>query len=278
MVEALTLDSTDPVTALSTTCAQDGDNTVIVSGSIGGSIHVRDIRFLDGVSDKVAKCDTFAISTLLVGRNYEIIAGDAKGNVNLWDMRSMRNLPIVSFNSNIDSLIPTAGVTEKLMIPIKMPRTADITEDMWDMAMGKRRKSIKQKVIPRPSMSEQIEKVPHSRAHAGRVLAAGFIQASSVATVGEDKTLKVFCTITGRLLHITKMRDKPTCAGFDSGILCFGTRGGFETTKFRDGSWSSPVKNSETHVGSVTAVDFVGEWGICTGGSDRHVFVNRIES
>jgi WD40 repeat protein len=275
--EVLVIDSTDPVSALGVTSCQDDVNTVIVSGTTGGSVYVRDIRFLDGLTDKAAKADPYAITSLLLGRNYDIVTGDANGNVNVWDMRSMRNLPILTFNSHSECSMALAGTMEQLPPVSATKRRVEISEDIWEVAMGKRKSMrTEEKSFHKPMKPDNPTLV--AKAHSGRVLACGFVQSCSVATVSEDKSIRVFCMVTGRLLHSTKMKEKPTCAVLDEGILCFGTRSGFEITKFIDGQWAPPLKNDGAHVGSVTAVDFVGEWGLCTGGTDRHLFIHKINS
>jgi len=277
--EVLTLDSTDPVTSLGVCQTLEGENTMLVSGTAGGSVHVRDLRSMQGVGDKTANACKHSITSLLVvGGNHEIIAGDSNGCVNIWDMRNMRNLPKVSFNSHSDAAIPVVGSLERLPEVTVRKNSAIISDDVWDVAMGKSKtlKPLKRK-LDVPAV-EPITSVTFNKAHDNKVLACGFGRPTTMVCVSTDKSIRLFCTITGRMLRCTKLREKPTCAAFNNGLLSIGTRSGFEVSRFEEGHWSPPLKNHSSHVGTVTAISYLGEWGICTGGKDKHVFIHRLEN
>jgi WD40 repeat protein len=271
----LNITSRDSVTAL----AVISSSTIIVTGSAGGYVNVRDIRFNSGELDKGMHSRTSSISALAVCANdFEITAADADGHIDVWDMRSTTNIPLLSLNGH--ETVTTAGRLN--VIPPIGPKTSTksvISEDIWDVAMGKKRKQ--------PSLSKDYLNYSDSirpplsslqaPAHKAKVLALGRIDSGIIGSVSVDKSAKAFCRLTGNLLGVYKLKEKPMCASFRAGVICIGKREGFGVVDSIVSPVISSIDNSSTHVGSVHATAFVGDWGICTGGADHHIFVHRIE-
>jgi len=277
--EVLNILSREPVTAL-TVPAYPG-NTVIISGSSGGSVHVRDLRFNSGESDKGMKARSSPITYLCTSSNqYQVIAGDHEGNIDIWDTRSASNIPLSSLNGNSSHSRP--GIIAELPQPRpKSTKKPDISEDIWDIAMGKKRKSSQHSdgaVSLRIPPVFQEDKPQRTKAHHDKVVALGVVDSGIIASVSADKTAKLFCKLSGNLLGEHKLKDKPLSAEFHAGMLCVGKRQGFELVESITSSVLSSYSNTSTHVGHVHAVAFAGDWGVCTGGMDHHVFIHRIET
>ena len=277
--QALNITSREPVTAL--TVPTSPGSTIIISGTSGGSVHVRDIRFHSGETDKGMKARSSAITSLCTGFNeYEVIAGDKDGNIEIWDSRSASNMPLLSLNG-MDQSIRSGCIPELYPQRPKPAKQHSISEDMWDLAMGRKRKSNKQDITEpwiSTSANPPIVIGVREKAHDDKVVALGIVDSGVLATVSEDKSAKVFCKLTGNLLGVYQLRDKPISAAFHGGMLCIGKRQGFELVESITSSVSSNYTNTSTHIGHVNAVAFAGDWGVCTGGMDRHVFIHRIET
>ena len=277
--QVLAISSREPVTAMTVpTCP---GSTIIISGTSGGSVLVRDFRFHSGDSDKGMKVRSSAVASLCTGSNdYEVIAGDHEGNVDVWDSRSASNKPLMSLDGT-DRPHKVGHLTE-LPQPRRRPtKQTTISEDVWDFAMGKKRKSSNPDVSENPIIQpteNRIVQFSSAKAHNERVVAVGVVDSGIIATVSTDKSAKVFCKLTGNMLGSYMLTDKPIAAAFHAGMLCIGKRQGFDIVESITSSVSSTYTNSSTHIGHVNAVAFAGDWGICTGGVDRHVFIHRIEA
>ena len=271
----LSITSREPVTAL--TVPRSHGSTLVISGSSGGSVHIRDIRFQSGDTDKGIKARQTSISSLsTTSCPFELISADIGGNIDIWDLRSSTNIPLISLNGSYSGL-QTGKVSD---FPIASKKRNTIPEELWDVAMGRKRKP-DSKTFPDAIISSDVPRQNFekaSSAHSARVIAVAEIDAGVIGSVSVDKSVKMFCKTAGSALGTFSLSNKPLCASFKSGSLCIGARGGFEIVQFIGFKSRSGIRNNDSHVGSVSAVDHAGDWGVCTGGTDRHVFLHRIES
>jgi WD40 repeat protein len=276
VLNVLNINSRDSVTALSVM----NSSTIIASGSAGGYVNVRDIRFNSGELDKGMKARSSEISALALSANdFEVTAADSEGNIDVWDIRSTTNIPLLSLDGH-ETAAKAGKITEIPPVGPKSSTKTFVSEEIWDVAMGKKRKESgfteHQKSISFPQHASKGRSM--EPAHKGKVLALGRIDSGIIGSVSIDKSAKLFCRLTGTLLGVCKFKEKPICAALHGGVMCIGKREGFEVVNpIRSQLSSAGVNNTSTHVGPVSAATFVGDWGICTGGTDRHIFVHRIE-
>lgn len=283
VVELVGIDTREEITALVST----GNSGVLLTGSKGGAIRLRDLRIRDGEGVKTLNAGKTAITCLAADNSSTSLAsGDSTGCVEVRDLRSLRKAPMLTLNGS-DSACESqqARLVENLSPLIREEKKAEITEEMWGVAMGHvptdRKRKTKRTAVSQERFPVGQEKgsAISKEAHSGSILSIFFETPSSILTVGiHDKCIKRFCGITGNLLIRTvELRDAPLCCTLMGDILQVGDRWGIEIFEKRSKSKSFSKLNDELpnpHAGSVTAMCQSGEWGMCTGGNDSHVFLH----
>ena len=199
-----------------------GDSAVLTTGSTSGSLQVRDLRSPGGEGDKSIQAHSSTICSLCFDGAFGILSGDTSGRIELRDIRSMRTAPMLCFNgSRKITQQRTIQAVESNMEVRKKPHI-HINEEIWEIAMGRKRKAEPMSIESTANQAAvfRIEE----KAHAGRILSMGFVGPNRLCSLAQDKTLKEFCAISGELLEIYKMRDKPLASCAFDGNFVIGTR------------------------------------------------------
>lgn len=273
MVEVTAVESRDGITSMIAPNGM-GESGVVVTGSKGGSIHVRDLRFSRGEADKAVVSGCHSVTFLAVKNSTNIlVSGDSQGSIEMRDLRSLRVSPILKFNKHAKEPVETW----EFLSEIKNRKRERISEDLWDIAMGRagpvdvKRKGEKNIIVENKPASE-------ASAHKGNVSGIFFDDPGSILTVGEgDNCVKRFCIVSGNLVSRVALRDPPLSSCLVNNFLLIGDRNGLQIfdrngLRRRDGNGIS-----NPHSGSITCMSASGELGFCTGGKDMHVFLHSIE-
>jgi hypothetical protein len=283
-VEVISLVFPEGVTSLATT---SGSSALIVVGLMGGNLSVRDLRSSSGASDVSVKAspDRAALKQIEFCDEYKIITGDTRGRIGVRDIRFLKQDPLLTLlgSSTCSCLIPHIQRKAKFS-PVQTVPTPPIDESVWEIAMGKvaaPKKSRSNNAASGPKPARPIEDVATKRmgAHESEILAIGMIRSNVIVSLAADSSLKLFCLVTGKQLHAEVTPEKPTVASFANSQLLFGTREGFSIYGIepRGNRVNRILNNNTTHVGGVVSTCHVGDWAICTGGSDRHIFIHRLD-
>jgi WD40 repeat protein len=278
MPEVMALASRDSITALEVV-RTFAEGSVIVTGSQGGTLHVHDLRSRDGKGDKTAAMHSEGITGIALDDAFLMVSADAAGRAEIRDVRSMRATPIVALERFSD-MSKSGQLTERVGFSVAKKHVDPvITEDMWDLALGKT--SGKRRTPPEAAeknkMPTPVQPPADVRAHMKRIELVQFVSPGVILTVGNDCNISKFCSSTGQLVSSYKIQTTPISASFFNQSLFIGNREGITIVNglLHDSVSEEHIENP--HAGSVTAVSSCASWGICTGGSDQHVFVHSIQ-
>lgn len=290
--EVLSLMSTEAVTTLCTISA-----SAIVWGTMGGTLSIRDLRSPQGSSDtSVGPGSTpAAIKAIQPISEHRLVSGDTHGRVEVRDLRFLKSRPLVSLSaqssvpvstlSGQGSLNPVSAIIRtKTNGALSRSTPSVIPESVWDIAMGKTGTSShetkKQKKIAPLPISKDIPYIPTvpANAHNSALLCLGELRSNVILSLANDKTLKLFCVLTGRELHAATLPDRALTATFSNSKLLIGSRDHFTLfdCTYKPHVVQAVLRNSTTHIGGIVSSCFVGDWAICTGGSDKHIFVHKL--
>lgn len=255
-----------------------GDGSVFLVGSRAGSLRLLDLRTRSGEGDKSIKVSTFAINTIGMGDSHLIVSGDDSGSVEVRDLRSLRTSALVSMNgSSIVTEQAVALSTKSISRQERVPVCPRVTEDMWAIAMGKaphkRKLNTSPPDVPKDTSRTLFPTTPVQQAHNEPVILVQFIQPNKVLTVSKDRTVKQFSVHSGNIHDQTNLKEKPSAAAYFHRTLFLGDRGGVTSLHDKSGSFVRGERLENPHVGPVTALSSCAEWGLCTGGTDQHVFL-----
>ena len=272
--EVLVLESREGVSALEVP-RSIGSGAILLAGSTSGSLHLRDLRTTHGEGDKTAKSENAAaITSITMDDGYILVSGDAKGNIEMRDLRSMRSVPILKLNGAAQCMESKQVGGIPTLPPVAKKSRADDYDDIWSVAMGTKRKTqdAKLEVVEPPRSSPNV----FASAHKSAVMTLSFSSPRTIVSVSQDKSIRSFCSITGSLLGSTNLQEKPLTSCWVNGRLFTGARDGVRAYSHMEGVFHQVSTVSNPHIGSVTAACSTGEWGICTGGSDKHIFIHSL--
>lgn len=273
--DVMALESRDGITALEVAPAI-GERAVLVTGTVAGTIQIRDLRSKRGEGDKSVTSHKGSVTCIAFDSGYSVVTGDAKGAIEVRDLRSLRHMPVITLNGSW-SEFESRVIHAVRKFPTVTGKTArvDITEDMWAAAIGKKRKANQTPDVIVESATKPTQQEP---AHSSKVISIGYRGPHRYTSVGQDKTIKSFCAVSGQLLRVDNTREKPLASCFSNDLLVLTARNGLTFFKDSASRLTSLSEGINTHVGSVTAVCPTGSWGICSGGTDKHIFINSFSS
>ena len=224
---------------------------LFIAGMKSGVIQIFDIRTAsDGF--KSSNPSLGSITAISEGSNGGFIFGTSIGEIGSYDIRCMRRDPIIRFTCKSP---PVVNTKESFSVP-------DIATDIWEIAMGNKKKAKKSKV----------EHVVHSYngpAHKAGVLALGYQTPLLVTSLGLDSLIQTFDCVTGSLLKTHKLRYTPVSGSFSN---TFGFIIGSRPTLEFFGPHAVNLPDFSPHRNAVTAVCAVGHTGIASGGSDGELY------
>jgi hypothetical protein len=254
-----------------------GEGAVIVSGSTSGALHVRDMRTQRGEGDKSLKAHNSAVSSLCFDNAYGVLSADTSGNIEQRDVRSMRTIPMLRLNGSKKVAEGRTIGNVQSISDVKKRANMPVSEDIWDVAMGRKRKV---ELFPEIGVSTKATKAPplrfEERAHSTKVLTMSFVEPCRIGSLGQDKALKVFCGVTGDLLQIYRMEEKPLAGCFSNGKFLVATRSRVQVMEYSGSAYTEGSLIVNPHAGGITALCPAGAWGFCSGGTDKHVFISSI--
>lgn len=256
-----------------------GDGSVFLVGSQAGSLRLLDLRSRSGEGDKSVKIASFPLTSIGMSDGPMIVTGDASGRVETRDLRSLRIMPLVSMNGSLAEVekARVSSSTAFSQVERRVPVRSTITEDMWDIAMGKapqkRKRAMDPPDVPKPTPTTLIPSTPVQQAHSEAVIFTHFIHPTKILTVGKDKHVKQFSSQSGQLHDAVKLKEKPSTASYFHKTLFLGERGGVLALHNENGTFEKSERIGNPHVGPVTALSSCADWGLCTGGTDQHVFL-----
>jgi WD40 repeat protein len=256
-----------------------GDNCVLLSGAQSGSISMIDLRSRSGEGDKYVKAGASEITCIGLTDSFMFASGSASGRVELRDMRHLRSDPLQTFNSSRTILTQThVGDSKRYSVPT-YPKTVQISDDVWNIAMGKAPNRKVRHTEYSPSKDHVINSNSvFEEAHSGRVILTTFIDQKRILTVSADRSIKVFSESTGQILDEIKLKEKPSAATYFNGRLFIADRSGVVTIQEdRKGLKWRRRRFDNAHMGSVTSLCNCADWGLCTGGADQHVFLYSLD-
>jgi WD40 repeat protein len=258
-----------------------GEGSVVITGTKSGALYVRDFRFPDGQGDKTVVTNSDPVSSIALDDSFEVASGDSKGRVEVRDIRSLRSVPLVSmngsrFNTDLQEVRPTGSFSD-----IRKEDQSVLTEDMWDIAMGKKaskRRSARDHRDTMPaekSISRESKPISFESAHSRRVVLVHFVSPNLIITIGEDKLVKLFSSSSGVMLRALSLRDKPTSSVCVGDQVFIGDRNGIGIAgvSLTDQTMQRIIN---PHTGSVSALAACAEWGFCSGGTDNHIFLHSL--
>ncbi len=284
--EVLSLVSTDAVTTLCTPSASSSHKSCIVWGTIGGTLSIRDLRSAQGAGDASvgAGIAPAAIKTVQIISDYRLVSGDTLGRVEIRDLRFLKSRPILSLGI-LSKINPASMDRPKEKIFVHKSTPSVIPESVWDIAMGKTssvstRERKKLKKISETSMpvAPVSTVVTNTNAHNSALICLGELRSNVILSVANDRTLKIFCAVTGQELHTATLPDRILSGTFSNSKLLIGTRDRFTLYDCAyNAAVAKPIiSNATTHVGGIVCNCFVGDWALCTGGTDKHIFVHKL--
>ena len=257
-----------------------GENLVMLTGSMSGSLCLRDLRSRNGEGDKMIQMGAHAICSLGMSENFIVASGDTSGCVELRDIRSLRTQPLLRFNGSKECLEVSQVKSVVSLPPFKPGRQDEISEDVWSIAMGKptkKRSSMYQSNGNRSNVLLRTEdQVRNKVAHSDKVVLIQKAFSGIWITASEDRYVKVFSDSTGDVLNAIKLPNKPSGGAYFRESLFLVDRQGILRINdiTEDDIQTSRIDNP--HVGSVTTVCPSADWGLCTGGADQHVFLHSL--
>ena len=263
-----------------------GENMVVMTGTTSGSLCMRDLRSRNGAGDKTVKMGMNAISCVAMSGRYTLASGDSGGRIELRDIRSMRAQPLVRLNGSEQGSRASHASSSAAFSPARPRAKEIITEDLWAIAMGK------QQGKKRPASTYEgplndpraagggnltITKAQVAsfgdEAHSEEVVSIHNAAPNIWVSSSKDRSIKVFSETSGKLLRAIKLSNKPTAAVYFHKNMFVADRQGIERISgiLEDDTLNQRIDNP--HQGSVTAICNSADWGLCTGGSDQHLFL-----
>lgn len=279
--EVTTLASRDGISSLEVVRCF-GSSAVLVTGTDAGALHLRDLRSSSGEGDKSSKSNTAAVTSICMDNSFSVFSGNSFGEMELRDLRSLQPAPLLCLNGSKEAQEQSIVQTIKEWPKVTRRSKVDISEDLWDIAMGKasNKRALKREPVGKPvahsSSSVAPQKVAFENAHAGRIVHIGIREPNQIISVAQDRDVKVFCATTGLLLKTLKLKDKPLSAVYFNKSLYLGERNGLRVLLDHQRGFQEALGLSNPHMGSVTALSPCADWGLCTGGSDAHVFIHGL--
>ena len=258
-----------------------GEGSVVMTGTKSGALYIRDFRFSDGQGDKSVTTHSDAVCSIAMDDCFEVASGDLLGRVEVRDMRSLRSAPLISLNGSRLNTDSHEIRNSHKFSDIKKEDHSILSEDMWDIAMGKKASKRRSVGSPRDDIPVRIRTARDSKpvtfenAHSRRVILVHFVSPNLIITLGQDKLVKLFSSSSGLMLQSLQLRDKPLSAAVARDTVFVGDRNGI-TIVGVSLSEQTMQRVANPHTGSVSALGTCAEWGLCSGGTDQHIFLHSL--